>query len=384
MRRIYLDNAATTTLAPEVLEAMVHAMRELPGNPSSIHGPGREARRAVDRARRQIADAIGATPPEIYFTSGGSESDNWALKGAAFAGRERGRHLIISSVEHHAILHTCDWLKKQGFEITRLPVDHEGRVSPKEVEEAITPGTILISVMMANNEIGTMEPVEEIGRTARAHGIPFHTDAVQAAGAIPIDVRGIHADMLSLSAHKFHGPKGVGILYVRDGIRLESLVHGGAQERGLRAGTENVPGIVGAGMAMSRAVSRMAENTARILQLRKRLSEGLLEAIPGACLNGPEKDRLPNNCHLSIPGVDGEALLLRLDLEGIAASGGSACTSGSLESSHVLRAIGQREELAKGSIRLTLSDETTEAEIDEVLRVLPAIVADLRALRGMI
>ncbi len=383
MQRIYLDNASTTALKPEVMKVMVRAMEELSGNPSSIHGPGREARRAVDRARRQMADAIGAAPQEICFTSGGSESDNWALKGILLADGGRGRHLITSAVEHHAILHTCDWLEKQGVAVTRLPVDREGYVSPEAVERAITDRTALISVMMANNEIGTLEPVEEIGRIARAHGIPFHTDAVQAGGALPIDVKTLHVDLLSLSAHKFHGPKGVGVLYRREGIRMDPLIHGGAQERAARAGTENVPGIVGAAAALALAVAGMAESGERIRRLRDRLTKGLLAAVPGACLNGPEKNRLPNNCHLSIPGLDGEALLLRLDLAGIAASGGSACTSGSLESSHVLRAIGQEEELARGSVRLTLSDETTEAEIDEVLRVLPAIAADLRALRRM-
>ena len=376
--RIYLDHAATTAVSPEVLEAMLPFFSESFGNPSGVYATGREAHRAVDRARRQTAEAIGALPQEIYFTSGGSESDSWALTGAAFAGRARGNHLITSSVEHHAVLHTCRWLEKQGFQVTYLPVDSFGRVDPEELERAIRPETILISVMAANNEIGTLEPAEQIGGIARAHGIPFHTDAVQAMGVLPVDVNAWKADMLSLSAHKFHGPKGVGLLYVRKGIRLDSLIHGGAQERGMRAGTENVPGIAGMGKAMELAAAGIPERAEKLRKLRDRLIRGLREAVPGIRLNGHPTERLPGCAHFSIPGADGEAALLRMDLAGIAVSGGSACTSGSAEPSHVLRAIGLEPELAKGGLRFTLGEENTEEEIDEALRVLPAIVKDLR------
>ena len=376
--RIYLDHAATTAVSPEVLEAMLPFFSESFGNPSGVYATGREAHRAVDRARRQAAEAIGALPQEIYFTSGGSESDSWALTGAAFAGRARGNHLITSSVEHHAVLHTCRWLEKQGFQVTYLPVDSFGRVDPEELERAIRPETILISVMAANNEIGTLEPAEQIGGIARAHGIPFHTDAVQAMGVLPVDVNAWKADMLSLSAHKFHGPKGVGLLYVRKGIRLDSLIHGGAQERGMRAGTENVPGIAGMGKAMELAAAGIPERAEKLRKLRDRLIRGLREAVPGIRLNGHPTERLPGCAHFSIPGADGEAALLRMDLAGIAVSGGSACTSGSAEPSHVLRAIGLEPELAKGGLRFTLGEENSEEEIDETLRVLPAIVKDLR------
>ena len=376
--RIYLDHAATTAVSPEVLESMLPFFSESFGNPSGVYATGREAHRAVDRARRQAAEAIGALPQEIYFTSGGSESDSWALTGAAFAGRARGNHLITSSVEHHAVLHTCRWLEKQGFQVTYLPVDSFGRVDPEELERAIRPETILISVMAANNEIGTLEPAEQIGGIARAHGIPFHTDAVQAMGVLPVDVNAWKADMLSLSAHKFHGPKGVGLLYVRKGIRLDSLIHGGAQERGMRAGTENVPGIAGMGKAMELAAAGIPERAEKLRKLRDRLIRGLREAVPGIRLNGHPTERLPGCAHFSIPGADGEAALLRMDLAGIAVSGGSACTSGSTEPSHVLRAIGLEPELAKGGLRFTLGEENTEEEIDEALRVLPAIVKDLR------
>ena len=382
--RIYLDNAATTSLAPEALAVMMPFLEAEWGNPSSVHGTGREAKKAVDRARRQVADAIGADPREIYFTSGGSESDNWAIKGIAFAAQHRGKHIITSAVEHHAVLETCSWLKKQGFRITILPTDGEGRVSAADLEKSITSETVLISVMMANNEIGTIEPVEEIAAAAHAHGIPFHTDAVQAAGAIPLDVHRSGIDMLSLSGHKFHGPKGIGVLYIREGLRIDPLIHGGGQERRLRSGTENVAGIAGLGAAITLATEHLEKNAVRVSALRDKLIEGIMERIPDARLNGPKDGRLPNNCHVSIPGAEGEALLLRMDLAGIACSSGSACTSGSQEPSPVLQAIGLNEEMAGGSLRLTLGTETTEEEIDEVLRVLPAIAADLRALRNRI
>ena len=376
--RIYLDHAATTPLAPEALAEMMPFWMESCGNPSSIHATGREAHRALDTARKRVAAAIGAEPGEIYFTSGGSESDNWALKGAADALRDRGRHIVTSAVEHHAVLHACRWLEKQGFEATYLPVDAMGRVDPEDVRKAIRKDTILISVMTANNEIGTVQPVREIGETAHEHGILFHTDAVQAVGAIPVDVREMKADLLSLSAHKFYGPKGVGALYVRRGTRLENLIHGGAQERGLRAGTENVPCVAGMGRAIGKAAAELKENAARITALRDQMIQGIREQIPEAVLNGDPVHRLPGNVHFTFPDVDGEALLLRLDLAGIAASGGSACTSGSTEPSHVLQAIGQPPELSRGGLRLTMGRENTPEEIRETVQILCDIVRDLR------
>lgn len=378
--RIYLDNAATTAVSPEVLETMMPYFTEVFGNPSSIHGTGREAAKAVDTARKQIAAAIGAQPQEIYFTAGGSESDNWVLKGTAFARKAKGNHIITTAIEHHAVLHTCKWLEKQGFNVTYLPVDEYGLVDPAEVEKAITDQTILISVMAANNEIGTVEPIKEIGAIARAHKIPFHTDAVQAIGAIPINVDEMNIDMLSMSGHKFHGPKGIGVLYVRKGIRLDTLIQGGAQERGQRAGTENLAGIVGIGKAIELATAHLEENAARMTALRDKLINGILTAVPDTRLNGHPTKRLPNNCNVSIRYIEGEAMLLRLDLAGIAGSSGSACTSGSLDPSHVLLAIGLPHEIAHGSLRLTLGTDTTEADIDEVLNVLPGIVKDLRAM----
>ena len=379
--RIYLDFAATTPVSPEVAEAMAPYFQDCFGNPSSIHGTGREAHKALDLARQRTAEAIGAKPREIYFTSGGSESDSWALIGTAFALKDQGRHIITSAIEHHAVLRTCQWLEKQGFEVTYLPVDSNGLVSAEEAEGAMREDTILISVMTANNEIGTLEPVREIGEAARKHGIRFHTDAVQAIGAVPVRADVCHADLISISAHKFHGPKGTGCLYIREGTRMDALIHGGEQERRMRAGTENLAGIAGMGKAIELAVRNMEEKNARITALRDRLIRGIRERTDGAELNGHPSLRLPNNCSLRFKGVEGEALLLRLDLAGIAASGGSACASGSLEPSHVLKAIGQSDEEAGGSIRLTLGDTTTEEEIEEVIRVLPEIVADLRRMR---
>ncbi len=378
--RIYLDNAATTAVSPEVLETMLPYFTECFGNPSSIHGTGREAAKAVSAARKQVAAAIGAQPQEIYFTAGGSESDNWAIKGTAFAKKNKGNHIITTAIEHHAVLHTCKWLEKQGFEVTYLPVDETGMVSPADVEKAVTDRTILISVMAANNEIGTVQPIAEIGRIAHEHGIVFHTDAVQAIGAIPINVNEMNIDMLSMSGHKFHGPKGIGVLYVRKGVRLDTLIHGGAQERGQRAGTENLAGIVGIGKAIELAAANLTENAARMTVLRDKLINGILKEISDVRLNGHPTDRLPNNCNVSIRYVEGEALLLRLDLAGIAGSSGSACTSGSLDPSHVLLAIGLPHEIAHGSLRLSLGTDTTEEQIDEVLKVLPGIVSDLRAM----
>ena len=383
MDRIYLDHAGTTRVTDHVLQGMLPYFQECFGNASSIHGTGREARKAVEEARRQVRAALGAkSAQEIYFTSGGTESDNWAIKGTAFALKDRGRHIITSSVEHHAVLNTCAWLEKQGFEVTYLPVDSEGRVDPEEVRKAIRDDTILISVMMANNEIGTLEPIDEITEIAHAHGILMHTDAVQAIGAIPVDVEALGIDLLSLSAHKFGGPKGVGALYVRQGTRLDRFAHGGEQERHMRAGTENLAGIVGLGIAVSDAVDQLQANTARIRALRDRLWTGIQETIPDVLLNGPEKDRLPGNLNVSILGIQGESALLLLDLDGIAASAGSACTAGSLDPSHVLLAIGRAAEIAHASLRLTLGAENTEEEIDEVLRVLRKIVKDLRRMRA--
>ncbi len=380
MDRIYLDNAATTAVSPAVLEAMTPYFCQVYGNPSSIHSTGRDARRAVDAARRQVAAAIGAAAPEIYFTAGGSESDNWAIKGTAFAKRSKGNHIITSAIEHHAVLHTCKWLEKQGFEVTYLPVDEFGRVSPCDVEKAITDKTILISIMAANNEIGTLEPIAEIGRIAHEHGVLFHTDAVQAVGAIPLDVNAMNIDMLSMSGHKFHGPKGIGALYIRKGVRIDTFLHGGAQERGQRAGTENLAGIVGIGKAIELATEQMAENAARMTRLRDRLIDGILTSIPDVRLNGHRTERLPNNVNVSIRYIEGEAMLLRLDLAGIAGSSGSACTSGSLDPSHVLLAIGLPHEIAHGSLRLTLGTDSTDADVDAVLETLPKIVSDLRAM----
>lgn len=378
--RIYLDNAATTALSPAVLNAMMPYLTEVYGNPSSIHATGRTAHKAIDAARKQVAAAIGATHQEIYFTAGGSESDNWAIKGAAFARQAQGNHIITSCIEHHAVLHTCQWLEQHGFEVTYLPVNADGFVDPADVEKAITDHTILISIMMANNEIGTIQPISEISAIAHAHGILMHTDAVQAVGAIPVDVQALGCDMLSLSGHKFHGPKGSGALYIRKGVRLDSVIHGGAQERGLRAGTENVPAIVGLGKAIELAAADLDAKAEHIARMRDRLMDGLLDAIPGLRINGSRTHRLPNNCNIAASDVEGEALLLRLDLAGIAGSSGSACTSGSVDPSHVLLAIGLSQELAHGSLRLTLSDLTTDEEIDEVLRVLPEIVQSLRAM----
>ena len=383
MDRIYLDNAATTAICPEALAAMLPCFGEHYGNASSIHSTGRDARKLLEEARRKVADALNAKPQEIYFTSGGSESDNWAIKGAAFANRKKGNHIITSKIEHHAVLHTCQWLEKQGFEVTYLPVDEFGMINPRDVEAAITDKTILISIMAANNEIGTIEPIAEIGKIAKAHKIIFHCDAVQAVGAIPVNVDDWHVDMLSLSGHKFHGPKGVGALYIRTGTKVDQFLHGGAQERGRRATTENVPGIVGMATALEKAVSNLEENGMRLIAMRDRLIQGILKEIPYTRLNGHPLHRLPNNVNVSILYVEGEALLLRLDLAGIAGSSGSACTSGSLDPSHVLLAIGLPHEVAHGSLRLSLSDTNTEEEVDEVLRVLPGIVETLRAMSPM-
>ncbi len=385
--RIYLDYAATSPMLPEVLEAMMPYLTGSFGNPSGVYATGREARKAVEQARRQAAEFLGAEPSEILFTSGGTESDNMAIRGAMLAAAEKGRHLITDAIEHHAVLHTCEALEKQGFEATYLQPDREGVIAPESVRKAIREDTVLISVMTVNNEIGTVEPVAEIGRIAREAGAVFHTDAVQAAGMMRLDVRQTGADLMSLSAHKFHGPKGIGCLYVRRGTRLDGILSGGAQERGLRPGTENVAAIVGMGAAMEIARRDMDAALARIRRLRDRLITRVLSDVPDSFLNGPEPDaagekRAANNAHFSFAGIDGEALLLRLDLAGIAASAGSACTAGSMEASHVLKAVGLDDGRIRSGIRLTLGRETTEEEIDQASAAIAAIVADLRRMRG--
>jgi len=375
---IYLDNAATTRTAPEVVEAMLPYFTEHYGNASGVYGLGRESKEAVTEARAVIADALGAKENEIYFTAGGSEADNWAIKAAAEAYQSKGKHIITSKIEHHAVLHTCEYLEKRGFEITYLDVDEFGVVKLSELKKAIRPDTILISVMFANNEIGTIEPVQEIGRIAYEKGILFHTDAVQAFGQLPINVDELHIDMLSSSAHKLQGPKGIGFLYIRKGVKIRSFIHGGAQERKRRAGTENVPGIVGYKKAVELAVSHMEERIEKERELRDYLISRVLKEVPYTRLNGSPKDRLPNNANFSFQFIEGESLLIMLDMEGICGSSGSACTSGSLDPSHVLLAIGLPHEIAHGSLRLTLNHETTKEEIDFTVEAIKRIVQQLR------
>lgn len=375
---IYLDNAATTKTAPEVVEAMLPYFTEHYGNPSSVYGFAAANKDVITRQREIIAESIGASGSEIYFTAGGSESDNWALKATAEAYGKKGRHIITTKIEHHAILHTADFLEKNGFEVTYLNVDENGTVKLDELKAAIRPDTILISVMFANNEIGTIQPIEEIGEIAHEHGILFHTDAVQAFCQVPIDVDVCHIDMLSASAHKLNGPKGIGFLYIRKGVKIRSFIHGGAQERKRRAGTENVPGIVGFGKAVERAAGSLKERTAAEAELRDYLIGRIEKEIPYCRLNGHRENRLPNNVNFSFRFVEGESLLIKLDMNGICASSGSACTSGSLDPSHVLLAIGLPHEIAHGSLRMTLSEETTREELDYVVEKLKTIVEDLR------
>jgi cysteine desulfurase len=373
---IYLDHAATTAVDPRVVEAMLPCFTEIYGNASSLHAPGRKARQAVGEARETIAEILGAAPSEIIFTGSGTESDNLALRGVALAKRVSGNHIITSPIEHHAVTRTCAQLEKYiGFRVTYLPVDQYGRVSPDDVEQAITDQTVLISVMYANNEVGTIEPIAEIGRIAHEKGVVFHTDAVQAGGSLDLNV-----DLLSLSAHKFHGPKGVGILYQRKDTPLQPILTGGAQERGRRAGTENIPYIVGLAAAFRIAQRHREANNACIAGLRDRLVQGMLETIPGTQLTGHPTERLPNSASFVFSGVEGESVLLNLDLLGVAASSGSACTSGSAEPSHVLRALGLPAQLCQGSLRLTLGDENTSEDMDYVLSVLPGIISKLRAM----
>ena len=378
MQEIYLDNAATTKVLPEIARAMAKAMTENYGNPSSIYEIGQNAHDILDTARQQVADLINADPEEVTFTGGGSEGDTMLLRGIARKYKNKGNHIITSAIEHHAILHTCQTLEKEGFKITYLPVDKDGKVNPADVEKAITPQTILVSVMYANNEIGTIEPIREIGAIAHKHGVLMHTDAVQATGHVPIDVKADNIDMLTLTAHKFHGPKGTGAVYIRKGVNMEPLVYGGPQEHKLRAGTENTAGILGLGLAAVHAKKFMAEHAKQEINLRDKLIKGILTKIPDTRLNGHPTDRLPNNVNVSIKYIEGEGMLLHLDMEGIAASSGSACTSGTLDPSHVLLAIGLPHETAHGSLRLTLSEFTTEKEIDYVLEKLPGIVENLR------
>ena len=375
---IYLDNAATTKTAPEVVKAMLPYFSEHYGNPSSIYSLGTESKKAVSGVRESIAKSLGAATNEIYFTAGGSEADNWAIKATAEAYAQKGKHIITSVIEHHAVLHTCEYLEKRGFEVTYVGVDENGILKLDELEKAIRPDTILISVMFANNEIGTIQPIKEIGRIAKEHGILFHTDAVQAYGQLPINVDEYQIDMLSASAHKLNGPKGIGFLYIRKGLKTRSFIHGGAQERSRRAGTENVPGIVGLGAASARAFSRMEEKTKKEIELRDYLIRRIEEEVPYCRLNGDRTRRLPNNVNFSFRFVEGESLLIMLDMRGICASSGSACTSGSLDPSHVLLAIGLPHEIAHGSLRLTLSEENTKEELDTTVEAIKEIVARLR------
>lgn len=376
--RVYVDHGATTPVDPRVVEAMQPYFAEKFGNASSVHEWGQQAREAVDQAREVVAGSIGAKPAEIVFTSGATEADNFAVLGTAWANESRGRHIMTSSVEHHAVLEACRFLESRGFEVTYLPVDRYGMVDPDDVRRALRDDTVLVSVMHANNEIGTLEPVAEIGRLARERGVVMHTDATQSAGILPLNVDDLNVDLLSMSAHKRHGPKGVGALYVRKGARLTRIQHGGSHERNRRGGTENVPGIVGFGVAMEIALETLDEEAGRLRDFRDRLMQGLAQ-IPGAHLNGHPTERLPGNVNISFEGTDSESILMALDFQGVAASSGSACTSGSLEPSHVLKAIGLPEEVAAGTVRLTLGRGNTGADVNYLLKVIPEAVAGLRA-----
>ena len=377
---IYLDHAATTKCAPEAVQAMLPYFTEYYGNASTIYQLGAQSKKAIQNTRSKIAESLHADPSEIYFTAGGSESDNWALVATAEAYASKGKHIITSKIEHHAILHTCEYLEKRGFQITYVDVDANGIVKLDELEKAIRPDTILISIMFANNEIGTIQPIEEIGRIAKEKGILFHTDAVQAYGHVPIDVEALHIDMLSASGHKLNGPKGIGFLYIRKGVKIRSFVHGGAQERGRRAGTENVPGIVGLGVAIEKAFSGMEERIQKETKMRDYLIERIEKEIPYCRLNGDRVKRLPGNVNFSFEFIEGESLLIMLDMKKICASSGSACTSGSLDPSHVLLAIGLPHEIAHGSLRLTLDHENTIEEMDYVVDAVREIVEKLRAM----
>ena len=379
-KMIYLDNAATTKVADSVVDAMLPYFKEYYGNASSIYQLGAKSKEALDESREYIAGTLGAKTNEIYFTAGGSESDNWAIKATADAYAQKGKHIITSAIEHHAVLHTCEYLEKHGYEVTYVGVDEKGVIKLDELKAAIRPDTILISVMFANNEIGTIQPIKEIGEIAKEHDILFHTDAVQAYAQVPINVDEMHIDMLSASGHKLNGPKGIGFLYIRKGIKIRSFVHGGQQERGRRAGTENIPGIVGLAAAAKRSFSMLEEKMKKEIELRDYLISRIEAEIPYCRLNGDRKKRLPNNVNFSFQFIEGESMLILLDSKGIAASSGSACTSGSLDPSHVLLAIGLPHEIAHGSLRLTLSEENTKEEMDYVVEQLTAILERLRSM----
>ena len=380
MKRIYFDHGATTKVDEAVAKTVMEAMLNNFGNPSSIHSFGRAARKAVEESREKVAALLNAQPGEIFFTSGGTESDNLAIKGIALANQKKGHHIITSSVEHHAVLHTCEYLEKNGFTVTYLPVDKYGMVNPEDVREALNNKTILVSIMMANNEVGTLQPIKEIAAITKEAGVYLHTDAVQAVGNMPVDVKDLGVDLLSLSGHKFYGPKGIGALFIRKGVKIAPVQHGGGHERKLRAGTENVPGIMGLGRACEIALQNMPEKVARVSALRDKMIRTILQNVEHVRLNGHPEKRLPGNANFSFEFIEGESLLLNLDLKGIAASSGSACTSGSLDPSHVLLAMGLSHELAHGSLRLTLGAENTEEEVDYFLEVIPEIVSRLRAM----
>jgi cysteine desulfurase len=374
----YFDNAATTRISEPVLKSMLPYLKEKYGNPSSIYSLGRESKDAIDEAREKVAKALGCESKNIYFTSSGSESDNWAIKGVAFANKDKGNHIITSSIEHHAVLHTCEYLEKHGFEITYLPVKENGIVDVKELKKAIRKDTILISIMYANNEIGTIQPIEEIGKIAREKDIYFHTDAVQAVGNIEINLKDLDVDLLTLSGHKFNAPKGVGVLYIKDGVKIDNLIHGGGQERAKRASTENVANIVGLGTAIELATKNIEKKSKHLIKLREKCIKGIMDKIPNTILNGDPKKRLPGNVNVCFKHIEGESILLMLDQLGICASSGSACTSGSLDPSHVLLAIGLPHEIAHGSLRLSFSKDNTQKEVDYLLEVLPGIIENLR------
>ena len=379
MKRVYMDNGATTRVTEPVFEAMQPYFCEIFGNPSSVHAFGRETRKVVEHARQQVATALNAEPNEIYFTGCGTESDNWAVRGAAYQNIKKGKHIITTTIEHHAILHTCEQLEKEGFEVTYLPVDEYGLVTAEQLDKAIRPDTTIVSIMAANNEIGTLEPIAELAEVCKKHGVLFHTDAVQAIGSVKIDVKAMNIDMLSMSGHKFHAPKGVGALYARKGIALTSLIEGGAQERGKRAGTENVAGIAAMAAALKESCEHMEENNARIVPMRDRLIREL-GRIPHSIINGSLEHHVPGTVNLCFEGIEGESLLLMLDREGICASSGSACTSGSLDPSHVLLSLGLPYEVAHGSLRLSIGEYNREEDIDRILEVLPRIVEYLRGM----
>jgi cysteine desulfurase len=377
-RTIYLDHAATTPTRPEVVEAMLPYFNTKFGNPSSIYSLGRDSKKAIEEARETVAKALGAQPREIFFTGSGTEADNWAIKGVAYANRQKGKHIITTAIEHHAVLHTCQYLESDGFDVTYLPVDSDGLVTAEQVSAAIRPDTILITIMFANNEIGTIQPIAEIGKVAKEKGITFHTDAVQAMGNISINVDEMNIDLLSMSSHKFYGPKGIGALYIRKGVKITSFLHGGAQERGRRASTENVPAVVGLAKALEIATENLEQYNSKLIALRDRTIKEIEQKIPFIRLNGHREKRLPGNVNFSFEFIEGESLLLMLDMKGIAASSGSACTSGSLDPSHVLLAIGLPHEIAHGSLRITFGEENTDADVDALMEVLPVIVQRLR------